>query len=335
MKVFSILGSLALVLLGLVHGSSILIPIVIALFLWILIVAVGDVIRKVFKLPRTLALFLGLILVLLFFFFPINLAIYTLPEVVSESLKYQQQIDKYFISLMNFFSLSKEDIWTQVKNFISIPTLVSLFATTLTELTASLILVILYIFFLSFDYKYLPVKLKAMFPDLEKQKWIAHIMDRINQRIKTYLWVKTFLSFLGALISYIIFKSVGLKFAEFWGVMIFFLGYIPNIGAFLGVIFPALLCLVQFESLVPFLVVSLGCGVAHFFIGNVLEPKLLGDSMNLSAFVILVSLVLWSALWGVIGAFLSVPITMILLIIFSEFPATRSLAIALSAKGRI
>ena len=254
---------------------------------------------------------------------------------VNESLKYQTKIDNFFIFLLDFFSLSKEDIWMQVKSYVSIPTLVSLFTSTLAELTASLILVIVYVFFLLLEYKFFPKKLESMYPDHEKRHWILELTGRINQRIRTYLWVKTFLAFLGALISYIFFKSVGLHFAEVWAVMIFFLGYIPNIGAIFGVIFPSLLCLVQFPTLVPFLIVSIGCSVTHFLIGSLLEPKLLGSSMNLSPFVILFSLVLWSAIWGVIGAFLSVPITMILLIICAEFPQTRPLAIALSAKGKL
>jgi predicted PurR-regulated permease PerM len=177
--------------------------------------------------------------------------------------------------------------------------------------------------------------MQKMFPDAKQQKWVLTIIDRINQKTKTYLWVKTFLAVLGGVVSYIFFKAVGLNFAEFWAVMIFFLGYIPTIGTILGVIFPALLCLVQFESIVPFLIISIGCGATHFFIGNILEPKLLGDSMNLSTFVILFSLVLWSSLWGVIGAFLSVPITMVLLIVCAEFPETRPIAVALSARGKV
>ena len=335
MKIFAIFGTVGIILLLIIHGASILIPVVIALLLWTLILSLGETIIYFLKLPKFLSFGLATVLVAAFFFFPINLAIYTLPEVVQESLKYQVKMDKIFMKFLDAFSLSKQDIWTQLKTYINFPGIVSALASNLTELTASFLLVLLYVIFLFFDHRYIHYKIEKMFPEKSKQKWIASILESINLKIKAYLWVKTLLAVLGGVVSYIFFKAVGLNFAEFWAVMIFFLGYIPTIGAILGVIFPALLCLVQFESIVPFLVVSIGCGAAHFLIGNLVEPKLLGDSMNLSTFVVMFSLVLWSTLWGIIGAFLSVPMTIIILIIFAEFPSTRPIAIALSARGKV
>ena len=77
-----------------------------------------------------------------------------------------------------------------------------------------------------------------------------------------------------------------------------------------------LLALVQFDTLTPFLLVVLGLGAAQFLIGNVLEPVFMGRSLNLSSFMILASLTFWGSIWGVIGMFLSVPITVIAMIIF-------------------
>lgn len=334
-KIFAILGAIWIVLWFLIQGANIIIPVVIALMLTTLILSLGEAIFHYFKFAKWIAYVLSVLLIVCFFLFPIAIAFYTIPDVIEETSAYQMRIDNFIIQILHYFNISKQEVWYQLKNYLSIPDIITHFASTITDLTASFILVILYVAFLSYDLKFFYHKMEQMFPDKETQKWLIHINGRIIQRIKTYLWVKTFLAFLGAIISYIFFKSLGLSFSEFWAVIIFFLGYIPIIGAILGVAFPAILSLVQFDTLMPFLVIAIGLTVVHFVIGDILEPKLLGYSMNLSTFVVMLSLVVWSAIWGFIGAFLSVPLTMVILIICSEFEKTRPISVALSAKGTI
>jgi predicted PurR-regulated permease PerM len=91
----------------------------------------------------------------------------------------------------------------------------------------------------------------------------------------------------------------------------------------------------QFGALGPVVVVALALSATQVLVGNFIEPWLMGTSLNLSPFVILVSLVTWSSLWGLAGAILAVPITAILVIILSEFPGTRPIAVLLSKDGTI
>jgi predicted PurR-regulated permease PerM len=70
-------------------------------------------------------------------------------------------------------------------------------------------------------------------------------------------------------------------------------------------------------------------------IGNFLEPKLLGNSLNISPLVALVSLSIWGAFWGVVGMVLSVPFTVIIIILLAHFSSTKSVAIMLSNKGDV
>lgn len=121
----------------------------------------------------------------------------------------------------------------------------------------------------------------------------------------------------------------GVEHAVFWALIIGLLNYIPYIGSLMGVVFPVLLTIVQFGSLQMTLLVLSLLTVAQMYVGNVLEPKMIGKQTNLSPFVVLVSLSLWSALWGVAGAILAIPLTSILVIIFSAFQSTRALAILL------
>lgn len=100
-------------------------------------------------------------------------------------------------------------------------------------------------------------------------------------------------------------------------------------------LFPVIMALIQFENPNVILSVLLGLVLAQFLIGNFLDPYVMGNSLNLSPFAILVSLAIWSELWGIAGAFLAVPITAVVAIIFSEFLSTRPIAVLLSRNGRL
>jgi predicted PurR-regulated permease PerM len=130
-------------------------------------------------------------------------------------------------------------------------------------------------------------------------------------------------------------KVFGLEFAALWAVLAALLNFIPYVGSVLGVVFPVLMTVVQFDDLSTVLTMLLILTAVQFVIGNFIDPYLMANSLNLSPFAILLSLAVWSELWGVPGAFLAVPITAILAIVFSEFPGTRPIAVLLSRTGRI
>ena len=88
-------------------------------------------------------------------------------------------------------------------------------------------------------------------------------------------------------------------------------------------VFPVSLALVQFGSIQLTIVIAVLLTIAQMYVGNVLEPKMIGKQINLSAFVVLVSLSLWSSLWGIAGAILAIPLTSIVVIVLAEFNTTR------------
>jgi len=118
-----------------------------------------------------------------------------------------------------------------------------------------------------------------------------------------------------------------------WGLLIFLLNFIPTVGSIIATIFPAMIALAQSDGYSLFLLVLIGIGVLQIAIGNILEPRLMGSSFNLSPIVILLNLGLWGYIWGIPGMFLCVPFLIILTIILSHFPQTRSIAIILSSDG--
>jgi AI-2 transport protein TqsA len=107
------------------------------------------------------------------------------------------------------------------------------------------------------------------------------------------------------------------------------------VGTVLSVFFPVAFATMQFGDLGTVLTLLAALSVAQFVIGFFLDPWLMGNSLNLSPFVILVSITVWGALWGIPGAFLAVPVTACLAMVFAEFAATRPLAVLLSRSGEV
>ncbi len=200
---------------------------------------------------------------------------------------------------------------------------------------ASFALIGLYLAFLLADRDAFTRKLALLIPDEERCADFIAVLQSVSLSVRRYLWVKTLTSLMTGGVAYAVMKPVGLDFAETWALLAFLLNFIPSIGSILGTILPAGLALLQFESLTPFLLILVGVGLSQVVIGNVVEPALMGRSLNLSTFMIILSLTFWTALWGISGAFLSVPIMVVSLIVCSYVPAWRPMAIVLSRDGRL
>jgi predicted PurR-regulated permease PerM len=147
--------------------------------------------------------------------------------------------------------------------------------------------------------------------------------------------MKTLVSLLTAVVSYVVLEMVGVDFAIIWALLVFFLNFIPTIGSIVAVVFPALLTLVQFDTITPFLIVAIGLGGTQFVIGNVIEPTYVGKSLNLSSLMILLALSFWGSVWGLPGMFLAVPLMVMTGIVCAQFSGLRWIAVILSADGNL
>jgi predicted PurR-regulated permease PerM len=208
-------------------------------------------------------------------------------------------------------------------------------ASALGDFVGSAGLVIVYVVFLLVEQTRVDAKLNALFPDEGRRVGVRIVLSKIQREIRTYVWVKTLMSVLTGLLSYGVLAYAGVDYAPFWAFIIFLLNYIPTIGSTLGVVFPALMTLVQFDTFTTFLLVTPVLATIQIVIGNVLEPPLMGRSLNISPLVVILSLVLWGTIWGMAGMFLCVPIMVSMLIVFAQFPETRSFAVVLSSTGKV
>jgi AI-2 transport protein TqsA len=235
--------------------------------------------------------------------------------------------------------IETEPTWTTLRRDlfgqISLQPLIGSMVASVSAIAVTVIVVLLYASFLLIEQRSFDAKIAALSSDPRIVARVRQVTSDINSRIGAYLALKTFLSILLGLTSWIVMAFMGLEFAAFWAVVIALLNYVPYIGSFLGVLFPVTMAIVQFANPNAVLAVFLPLTALQFLIGNFLDPYVMGNSLNLSPFAILVSLATWSALWGIPGAFLAVPITAIMAIVFSQFAGTRPLAVLLSRDGRL
>ena len=196
----------------------------------------------------------------------------------------------------------------------------------------SIFLVVVYAGFLMAERSSFAAKITAAFGDPHRSDQITRIIGDINRRIGEYLSVKTLINLILGAICLGILLFFGADFALFWAIVIALLNYIPYVGSLLAVAFPVALALAQTGSLLHTALLA-GCLItAQVVVGNWLEPRMIGRQMNLSPFVVLVALSVWSAIWGVPGAILAVPMTAMITIVLGAFPATRFCAVLLAAR---
>ncbi|MCA8885036.1 MAG: AI-2E family transporter, partial [Hyphomonadaceae bacterium] len=169
-------------------------------------------------------------------------------------------------------------------------------------------------------------KLDFIFRAKGQREAARDVIARIRVSMEKYLWVQTVMSIIITALTYATLRVIGLENALFWSFLIFFLNYIPTIGSIAAVVLTTAVALVQFPTLGSVAAVFAGVGAWQFIIGNFVQPRMTGDSLNLSAVVVLLALAIWGAMWGIVGAFLAAPLTVMLMIVLAQFPSTRWIA---------
>jgi len=332
-------GVLTLSVYLMVVGRQILLPFVVAVLIWYLFNSFAGALNRVpmvgRNLPWGICLAVSILFVLMMLWGLVELIAANLQKVASVAPTYQANLEIFMGKIAGFLELKKYTSVDQLVSQINIAGSIKTLATSITGIAANTGTIVLYVVFLLIEQNSFDRKISALAPDAAREKTLRKTLDHIGVQIQSYIWVKTIMSILTGVVSYAILAWIGVDFAGFWAVLIFLLNYIPYIGSLLGVLFPTLLTLLQFESWSPFLIVAVGLAAVQICIGNILEPRIMGRSLNLSPIVLLLSLTIWGSVWGVAGMFLSVPIMVTLMIVLSHFPQTRSVAILMSQDGRI
>lgn len=338
-----VLGAILAVVLGWVMhiGKAVFVPIVFSVLIVYVITGLARLMERAPVvgpyLPVQLRFFFSISAIGLILAAGVSLIISNVGRVVAIAPDYQESLLTKIHHVMVYFGIERTPTWTTLRDDflarINIQGLVGSTVVWVTALATTLLIVFLYVTFLLLEQRFFPGKLERVSSNPRSVERIRRVLADINDRIGAYLALKTFINVILGVVSYAILTVMDVEFAAFWAVVIAVLNYVPYIGSALGVLFPVAMAIVQFDSATTVLTLFAALATAQFVIGNFLDPYLLGNQLNLSPFVILASLAIWSGLWGIPGAFLAVPITAVLVIILSGFSGTRPIAVLLSRNG--
>jgi len=341
--VAAVIVMVALSIYLLIMGEAIFVPLVLAIFIAYLIVALAHAL----EVPRLwgrrlhpgLALAAAIIIFMLLIAVLVQLVAGNIRAVVDAAPQYQTRLVEVLADanrvLEATFHQRSPITLAKVLNQIDLQTIFERIATAFRSIAGNTFQIIIYVAFLLLETRTFDRKLASMFPDNNRERAIRATLHQIGRKIETYVWIKTAVSLLAGLLSYAVLASIGVDFAPFWALLLFVLNFIPYIGPVIGVLFPTLLALLQFGSVPVFLLVFAILAGVQAVIGNVIEPRLTGKSLNISPLVMMVGLSIWGSIWGITGMILSVPIMVMAMIVLAQFPRTRGLAILMSESGDI
>lgn len=319
----------------LVIGRPIILPFLIAVFMSFVLAPIVDFLTR-YKVPNSLAVLITILLAFVVLYL-LGLIIYANAEVfIEEFPKYKDRL----LTILNSFTQSlsallgqtidmnalKKIDWVATLQRLSIGHgIVSSIGTFLTFF-GKMVLVILFIAYMLSGKRNLEEKIYMAFPE-RHSKQIADVIVSINAQVQTYLSAKTLISFITGVVSIGVLYAFGLDFAIFWGFVIFIFNFIPNIGSILASVLPVLFSLLQFGSLSTAFWIAVSMVVIQFVMGNVVEPRMMGQSLNLSPLIVILSLIFWGYIWGVVGMILAVPILSITAIVCENIDSLRFISV--------
>jgi AI-2 transport protein TqsA len=320
----------------LVVGQAILLPIVLAVIAVYILTTAAEALGRV-PLAGRLPLMLRHGLVLLGFTLAVGaLALVvsvTLDQLVTVMPRYQENLEALAGKVADIGGIENatwDDIVEATLGSMNLQAILLRLLGNLTSFGLTMFLVVVYAGFLMAERGRFADKLAAALPQRGQAELTARIVRDANRKIGDYLAVKTGINVILGAISFVILWAMGVDFALFWAVVIGLFNYIPYVGSIIGVTLPVILSLAQFGSLGTTAVLGALLIAAQTYVGNILEPRLIGRQLNLSPLVVLVALSVWTAIWGLPGAILAIPLTAMIAIVCDAFAPTRFVAALLA-----
>lgn len=330
---------IAFVVTVLIIGQTIIVPFIFALLIWFIVKKFRDLIDKIDfikkYIPRWIKTILGSLFIFGTLLFIAEILIENIENLAASYKVYASNVTTVAERINDLFKIDvQEEITSFVQEFHFSKYLQSLM-NSLSEIIGNAFMIILFSIFIFVDEALFRAKINLIFSERDSFVNYQRIMSKVDKSMSRYIGMKSLISITTSLLCYFVFLGVGIHSALFWAFMVFLLNFIPSVGSVISTLLPALFALLQFGEFIPFLVILFGAGGINLLIGNFVEPKLMGDTLNISPIVTILSLLIWGSMWGVTGMLLCVPITAVLIIILSQFPNTRAAAILLSARGRV
>jgi len=269
--------------------------------------------------PRWAAVLVCLLLLFLFFGLLVLIIGLTIKSVIADSQVYLDDLNKMagdFLKLASSFGYTEEQLLNMLPD-INVGDWAISILQTFFDLIPQIVLI-----FLLLVYMLLGVEVS---PDTKKTK----LENMIDSQIRSYIMIHSLTSVIVGVGATFILFVFGTDLCLFFGLTTFILNFIPNVGSVVATLLPVPIILLSPDfALWRLLGVALSLTTMHFVVGQVLEPMILGDRMEVPPITVIICLLFWGSVWGLVGAILSVPLTTSIKVYLEniDHPATHALA---------
>jgi AI-2 transport protein TqsA len=253
--------------------------------------------------------------------------------IVSQGPALISRLDSLTVELGRSLHLHEPLRLASIVGKVSISDVAAFLLSGMQGLFSGLLLMVVYFGFMLAGRKRIAAKVERAAGSSSRAKMINSTVARIEADIEIYVWVQTITGLILTAAATAVMLAVGLHNLLFWAVIFFLLTFIPNIGVTVGSIAPSLFALVQFNTIWQAIIIFAVIQIVATIVGNLIYPRLQAHTQNIDPVATLLSLAFWSWLWGLPGAFLAVPMTLMSMMVFSQFGSTKWVAAMLSNDG--
>jgi predicted PurR-regulated permease PerM len=315
-----------------------LIPLTIAILLAFVLEPVVRFLER-YHIPRLCSIFIAAALIV-FGLYSLGLALFSSGRtILSLYPRYEARLTEIYVGIGRFFELSYdehlsflENLWNQLGVRNRVREITFSLSNDFLVFIKDAFMVVLFVFFLLMEASFFREKISFAFEDKHSGQ-INKISRDIVFQVTRYLSLKFLISLITGTAVAVLLSFIGLEFPLVWGIIQFILNFIPNIGSIAVGTGASVFALLQFwPEPGPVVVVALIMLGVNSIIGNVLEPKIMGDNLGLAPIAVLVSLVLWGWIWGFAGMILAVPMTVIIRIVCENVPYLEPVSILLASQ---
>ncbi len=312
------LASIFIIMLGIKSTASIINPILLAMVITIAILPLPHRLKKkgmsnkVAFVITILAVVGGILLVIILVVGSIYALKLKMPTYATNIAERSQELSSRFASLTGSSSDSTSQLDSQMVSDVAGKS-IGIIANAIVQIFMTMLI---FIFMLSAALT-VPANIAG-----EAGASLIDTVRTFTSEVSRYVTVTTVINFLVGLGDAIFLMILGVDFAILWGLLAWFLGYIPTIGFWLALIPPTFLAWAE-HGMTTAIIVFIGFVLINGSVQNFVQPKLMGDDLNISPIIVFLSLFIWGWLLGAIGAILAVPMTLLVLTILDHFQATR------------
>lgn len=336
--IFYILFFLAIIALGTLCKllSSVILPVVVAVLMTFSFMPVILKLNRKLKIPWILLVIIIDIILLFAIFALSSLLVSSLSTIIAEYPKYESRFMSIYKLTAATFNLQFDDgksfidnLWSvlQVREYVQ--KLAVFLSSGLFTFAKYFLVIILLFTFLLIEIKSTGKKINSAFHSKTRSKVFRIIQQVISETVR-YLSIKFFISLATGILVFIGTSIVGMDFPIVWGFLAFTMNFIPTFGSIISTLLTTLFATLQFYpawgKIIYIFILLLSI---NMILGNILEPRIEGNHLGLSPFVILVSLSLWGWIWGFVGMILAVPMTVIIKIVCENFSILNPIAVLL------